>query len=70
MYEIILIQKMVKQNQKYILKLTKKVCKSKHENVTGIFLKRKKQNENMQEIDTKICLKKIKKITTIWKKLS
>ena len=29
MYEIALIQKMVKQNQKDILKITNKVCKKK-----------------------------------------
>ena len=48
MYEIALIQKMVKQNQKDILKITKKVCKKKkHENVTGIFLKKKKEKKKI-----------------------
>ena len=60
MYEIALIQKMVTQNQKDILKITKKVCKKKAWNCYRNLSKEEKdKKENMVEIDTKICLKKI-----------
>ena len=60
MYEIALIQKMVTQNQKDILKITKKVCEKKAWNCYRDLSKEEKdKKENMVEIDTKICLKKI-----------
>ena len=42
MHEIVMISKMVKQNQNNIMKITKKLYKNKHEMVTEIFLKKKK----------------------------
>ena len=44
------------------MKITKKGCQNKHKIVTEIFGKKKKiLKENTEEIDIKICLKKINK---------
>ena len=56
MQEIVIIQRMVKQNQKNIMKITKKGFKKKRK----IFQK-KKRTKNMEEIDTGISLRRIKK---------
>ena len=62
MHKIVLIQNIVKQNQKYILKIIKKVCKNKHEKVTRNFLKKKKtKQKNAEECHTEIRLMKISK---------
>ena len=70
MHEIVITQRMVKQNQSVIITITNKDCKRKCEILTEVFLKKKKTYiENAEEIDTKICLKKINK-KKVWKNLS
>ena len=48
--------------QKNIMKITKKDCESKQKiNKESFLTKKKVKKENMEEIDIKICLKKINK---------
>ena len=62
MHETVIIQKLVKQNQKNIMKITKKAYKNKYKTVAEIFLMKKRtKKQNAEEMDVKICLKKIKK---------
>ena len=52
------------------MKITKIDCESKQEiNIENYLRKKKMKKENMEQIDIKICLKKIKKTKMISKKL-
>lgn len=61
-HEIVIIKNLVKKAQKIFMTTAKKICKSKLEiNTENYLIKKLIEKENIEEIDTKKCLKKILK---------
>lgn len=55
-HQIVIINKMVKNNQKNIMKTAKKDCKNKRKiNIENYLTRKKIYKERMEEIDIEVC---------------